>query len=86
MIRPEGYEISFHSSLCEQINIAGVPRTIAILNGTMAAILCLGLQIPLLGAPLALAIHSAAYALNKSDPYVFPALARHIAHKSFFEA
>ena len=40
----EGFEIAFHSSLSEPVTIAGVPRMIAVLNGTLTAVLALGLQ------------------------------------------
>ncbi|MCR5881198.1 hypothetical protein [Phenylobacterium sp. J367] len=45
----EGFEIAFHSSLSEPDTIAGVPRMIAVLNGTLTAVLALGLQVPLIG-------------------------------------
>ena len=51
----EGFEIGFHSSLSEPVTIAGVPRMIAVLNGTLTAVLALGLQVPAIGIPLGLA-------------------------------
>ena len=36
------------------MTIAGVPRMIAVLNGTLTAVLALGLQVPLIGIPLGL--------------------------------
>ena len=82
----EGFEIGFHSSLAEQVTIAGVPRMMAVLNGTLTAVLALGLQVPLIGIPLGLAIHAAAYWLNKRDPYFFDALKRHIRQKPYLDA
>ena len=82
----EGFEISFHSSLSEPVTIAGVPRTVAVLNGTLTAVLALGLQVPLIGVPLGLAVHGAAYWLNKRDPYFFDALKRHIRQKPYWDA
>ena len=82
----EGFEIGFHSSLSEPVTIAGVPRMVAVLNGTLTAVLALGLQVPLIGLPLGLAVHSAAYWLNKRDPYFFDALKRHIRQKPYWDA
>lgn len=82
----DGFEIGFHSSLAEPVTIAGVPRMMAVLNGTLTAVLALGLQVPLIGIPLGLAIHAAAYWLNKRDPYFFDALKRHIRQKPYLDA
>jgi type IV secretion system protein VirB3 len=82
----EGLEIAFHSSLSEPITIAGVPRMIAVLNGALTAVLALGLQVPELGLPLGLAIHTGCYWLNKRDPYFFDALKRHIRQRPYLDA
>jgi type IV secretory pathway TrbD component len=82
----EGFEIAFHGSLSEPVTIAGVPRMIAVLNGTLTAVLALGLQIPAIGLPLGLAVHAACYWLNKRDPYFFDALKRHIRQKPYWDA
>lgn len=82
----EGFEIAFHSSLSEPITIAGVPRMIAVLNGTLTAVLALGLQAPWLGLPLGLGVHAACYWLNKRDPYFFEALKRHLRQRPYWDA
>ena len=82
----EGFEIGFHSSLSEPVTIAGVPRMIAVLNGTLTAVLALGLQVHLIGIPIGLAVHAAAFWLNKRDPYFFDALKRHIRQKPYWDA
>ena len=84
--RIEGFEIAFHGSLSEPITIGGVPRMMAVLNGTLTAVLALGLQVPLIGIPLGLAVHAGAYWLNKRDPYFFDALKRHIRQKPYWDA
>lgn len=38
----EGYEIPLHRALTEPILMGGAPRTVAIVNGTLAAALGLG--------------------------------------------
>jgi type IV secretory pathway TrbD component len=82
----DGFEISFHSSLSEPVTMAGVPRMIAVLNGALTAVLALGLQVPLIGVPLGLAIHTGCYWLNKRDPYFFDALKRHIRQRPYLDA
>jgi type IV secretion system protein VirB3 len=82
----EGFEIGFHGSLAEPVTMAGVPRMIAVLNGTMTAVLVLGLQVPLIGMPLGVGIHALCYWLNKRDPYFFEALARHIRQRPYLDA
>ena len=82
----DGFEIAFHGSLSEPVTIAGVPRMIAVLNGTLTALLTLGLQVPAIGVPLGLAIHTACYWLNKRDPYFFDALKRHMRQRPYWDA
>ena len=82
----DGFEIAFHGSLSEPVTIAGVPRMIAVLNGTLTAVPALGLQVPAIGLPLGLAVHAACYWLNKRDPYFFDALKRHIRQKPYWDA
>ena len=65
---------------------AGAGDMIAVLNGTLTAVLALGLQVPLIGIPVGLAIHGACYWLNKRDPYFFDALGRHIRQKPYLDA
>ncbi|HEY1561742.1 MAG TPA: VirB3 family type IV secretion system protein [Caulobacteraceae bacterium] len=82
----DGFEIGFHSLLSEPVMIAGVPRMIAVLNGTLTAVLALGLQVPAIGLPLGIAVHAACYWLVKRDPYFFDALKRHIRQKPYWDA
>ena len=52
----EGFEVPLHRSLTEPILLGGAPRAIAIVNGTIAAALGLGLQMWLAGVvPLTMA-------------------------------
>jgi type IV secretion system protein VirB3 len=82
----EGFEIGFHSSLSEPVTLAGVPRSLAILNGTLTAVLAIGLQAPWIGLPLGLGIHAACYGLTKRDPYFFDALKRHLRQRPYWDA
>ena len=66
--KPEGFEIPLSLSLTQQVLMGGVPRPVAILNGTAAAALSLGLQVWWMGVPLGVLMHVTAVALTKADP------------------
>ena len=85
-MRTDGFEIGFHSALSEPLTLAGVPRMIAILNGTLTAILALGLQAPWIGIPLGLALHAGAYWVTRRDPYAFDILRRHLRQTAYLDA
>ncbi|MBO9547139.1 VirB3 family type IV secretion system protein [Caulobacter sp.] len=74
----DGFEIAFHTALAEPVTLGGAPREIAVLIGTLTAMLALGLQVPLIGLPLGLGLWTGAYVLARRDPYVFDVLRRHI--------
>jgi type IV secretion system protein VirB3 len=44
-----GYEVALHRALTEPILLAGAPRSFAILNGTLAASIGLGLRLWIAG-------------------------------------
>lgn len=66
--RPEGYEVPVNLSLTQPVLMGGVPRAFAIVNGTLAAALTLGLHVWWLGLPLGLLLHVGAVRLTKADP------------------
>jgi type IV secretory pathway TrbD component len=73
----EGFEIPIHRSLTEPILIAGAPRALAIINGTITA--ALGLQLrSWLAIPLGIAIHVVAAVLAKRDPDFVEVFIRHL--------
>jgi len=74
----EGFEIDFHGALSEPVTLAGVPRMVAVLIGTLTAVLALGLQAPWIGLPLGAGLYGAALWMAKRDPYVFDVLRRHL--------
>lgn len=83
MSHAEGYELPLHRSLTEPILMGGAPRGIAILNGTLAAALGLGLQLWIAGAVVWVLGHTAAVYAARRDP-LFPAvLARHLKQKAY---
>ncbi|GAB5508192.1 MAG: VirB3 family type IV secretion system protein [Rhizobiaceae bacterium] len=79
----EGYELPLHRSLTEPILMAGAPRTVAIVNGTLAAALGLGLQLWLAGIAVWIVGHSAAVYAARKDPAFMDVLIRHVRHKAF---
>ncbi|MBI1209729.1 MAG: conjugal transfer protein [Azospirillum sp.] len=79
-----GFEVPLHRSLTEPILLAGAPRAVAILNGTIAAALGLGLQLWAAGLVLWIAGHTLAAFAAKRDPDFAPVLARHLRQKGYW--
>lgn len=77
----EGYEAPIHRSLTEPILLGGAPRSIAILNGTLAAALGLGLQQWIAGLVVWALGHTLAVFAAKRDPDFAPVLVRHLRQK-----
>lgn len=80
----EGFEVSIHGSLGSPLLLAGAPRGIAILNGTLAAAVGLGLQQWLAGLALWAIGHSVAVMAARRDPSFAPVLIRHLRQKGYF--
>ncbi len=77
----EGFEAPLHRALVEPILLAGVPRAIAIVIGTVSAAIGLGLQQWLAGLMLWLIAHSIAVFATKHDPDFAAVLMRHLRQK-----
>lgn len=77
----EGFEAPLHRALAEPILLGGAPRTIAIVNGTLAAALGLGLQQWIAGLALWAVGHTLAVFAAKRDPDFAPVLARHLRQR-----
>lgn len=82
---PIGFEIPIHRALTEPILLGGVPRAIAILNGTISAALGLGLQQWIGGLVLWAVGHSLALFAAKRDPDFAPVLLRHLRQRGQLE-
>lgn len=67
-----------HRALTEPILMSGAPRAVAILNGTLAAALGLGLRMWLAGLLLAFVGHMAAVWAAKRDPEFVEVVRRHV--------
>ncbi|MDQ1158945.1 type IV secretory pathway TrbD component [Sphingomonas sp. SORGH_AS 950] len=77
----DGFEVPLHRALSEPILLGGAPRGIAIINGTLAAALGLGLQQWIAGAVLWMAGHSLAIFAAKRDPDFAAVTIRHLRQK-----
>lgn len=75
-----GFELPLHRSLCEPILLGGAPRSVAILNGTAAAVVGLGLQLWLPGLALWVAGHAMAVWGGRADPQFMEVFARHLKY------
>jgi type IV secretion system protein VirB3 len=82
-IHIEGFEAPLHRALTEPILLGGAPRGIAILNGTLAAALGLGLQVWLAGLVFWVVGHSLAVFAAKRDPEFATVLARHLRQRGW---
>jgi len=79
----EGFEAPIHGSLGSPILLGGAPRGLAIVNGTIAAAVGLGLQQWVAGLILWAAGHSIAVVAARRDPDFAPVLVRHLRQKGY---
>ncbi len=77
----EGFEAPLHRSLAEPILLGGAPRAVAIVNGTVAAALGLGLQQWIAGLVIWAVGHTLAVFAARRDPDFAPVLVRHLRQK-----
>jgi len=73
-----GFEAPVHRALTEPILLAGAPRAIAILNGTLSAAIGLGLRLWIAGLVLWIIGHTAAVWAAKRDPDFVEVVRRHV--------
>ncbi len=73
-----GFTASVHRSLTEPILLGGAPRSVAILLGTLAAAVSLGLRLWLVGLVLWAVGHAAAVWAAKRDPAFVDVVRRHL--------
>ena len=79
----EGFEAPIHASLEQAILLGGAPRGIAIVNGTIAAAVGLGLQQWLVGIAIWAIGHTIAVFAARRDPDFVPVLLRHLRQKGY---
>ncbi|UDF04847.1 VirB3 family type IV secretion system protein [Asticcacaulis sp. AND118] len=80
----EGFEVPLHQALTQPLLLGGAPRGLALVNGTLAAALGLGLQLWTPGLLLWVAGHTLAVFAAKHDPYCVAVTLRHLRHKGYF--
>jgi len=73
-----GFVAPLHRALTEPILLGGAPRSIAILNGTLAAAISLGLRLWVAGLLLWLVGHGLAVWAAKRDPLFVEVVRRHL--------
>jgi len=73
-----GFTVPVHRALTEPILLGGAPRSVAILNGTLAGAVGLGLQRWLAGIVLWAIGHLAAVWAAKRDPLFVEVARRHL--------
>ena len=75
-----GFYAPVHRALTEPILLGGAPRAVAIVNGTLAAAIGLGLRLWLVGAGLWLLGHLAAVWAAKRDAAFVDVVRRHLRY------
>lgn len=79
----DGFEAPLHRALAEPILLGGAPRAIAIVNGTVAAALGMGLQQWVAGLLVWALGHTVAVFATKRDPDFAAVLARHLRQRGY---
>ena len=75
-----GFYAPVHRSLTEPILLGGAPRAVAIVNGTLAAAVGLGLRLWIVGGLIWLIGHLAAVWAAKRDPAFVEVVRRHLRY------
>jgi type IV secretion system protein VirB3 len=73
-----GFEAPVHRALTEPILLAGAPRALAIVNGTLAAAIGLGLRLWLAGLVIWIVGHALAVWAARRDPHFVEVVRRHV--------
>ena len=81
-----GYFAPVHRALTEQILLGGAPRSIAIVNGTLAGAVGLGLRLWLVGLALWAVGHAAAVWAPRRDPQFLEVGRRHMRYPASLRA
>jgi len=81
-----GFYAPVHRSLSEPILLGGAPRSVAILSGTLAAAVGLGLRLWLIGGALWFVLHLAAVWAAKRDAAFVDVVRRHLRYPAHFAA
>lgn len=77
-------KVPIHRGLIERNMIAGVPRKVAILGGTIGGALVLGMQNAWMILVL-IPFYAVLVALYRSDPYLLEVLVSHVNEDNYLE-
>jgi type IV secretion system protein TrbD len=80
-----GFHVPVHRALTEPILLGGAPRAVAIVNGTLAAAIGLGLQLWLAGLLIWALGHAAAVWAARRDPRFLEVIRRHIRYPAHLQ-
>jgi type IV secretion system protein TrbD len=78
--RLPGFEVPLYRALTDPILLGGAPRGIAILNGTLAAALGLGLRLWIVGLIVWVVGHAIAAAAARKDVQFAEVISHHARH------
>lgn len=82
----EGWELPLAQALAEPVMLAGLPRAYAILAGTLALAVGLGLRLWWLGLIWWAAAHAVGYRAARADKRFFEVLRRHLGLPGHLDA
>lgn len=77
---PAGYEVPVHRALTEPIMLGGSPRALAIVNGTIAGAVGVGLRMWVAGIIIGAFGHALAVWIGRRDPQFVEVARRHIRY------
>jgi len=81
-----GFDVPVHHALTEPILLGGAPRSITIINGTLAAVVGLGLQLWIAGLVLWAVGHALAVWATRRDPLFVDVVRRHLRYPAHMES
>ena len=79
----EGYQVPIHQALTKPLLIAGAPRELALLNGTLGAAVTFGMH-SFWGIPVTVVLHLLSVAATKSDPQFFQTFRRQLRQRPYY--
>ena len=83
---PEGFYAPVRRSLTEPILLAGAPRAVTIINGTLAAAIGLGLRLWLVGIAFWMLAHLASVWATRRDAAFVDVVRRHLRYPTHLVA